>query len=88
MQTVNKAVREPITMYSTAWCGYCRRLKIQLKAARIPFVEVDIEEDSASADFVRGINGGNHTVPTVKFPDGRTATNPTLAVVERMLAGR
>ena len=85
---MNKAVREPLTMYSTAWCGFCRRLKIQLNAARIPFVEVDIEEDPESAHFVSNVNGGNHTVPTVKFPDGRTATNPTLATVERMLAGR
>ncbi|MDG3013069.1 mycoredoxin [Speluncibacter jeojiensis] len=72
-------------MYSTTWCGYCRRLKTQLKEAGIGYVEVDIEQDPAAAAFVGSVNGGNHVVPTVEFPDGTTATNPTLAAVKRTL---
>lgn len=74
-------------MYSTTWCGYCRRLKKQLEEAGISYVEVDIENDPASADFVGEVNGGNHVVPTVKFADGSTATNPTLADVKKVLSG-
>jgi len=74
-------------MYSTTWCGYCRRLKKQLEEAGISYVEVDIENDPASADFVGEVNGGNHVVPTVKFVDGSTATNPTLADVKKVLSG-
>jgi len=33
-----------ITMYSTPWCGYCRRLKGQLDRAGIAYAEVDIEQ--------------------------------------------
>jgi mycoredoxin len=32
------------------------------------------------------VNGGNHVVPTVKFADGSTATNPSLAEVRTRLA--
>ncbi|HQZ86147.1 MAG TPA: glutaredoxin domain-containing protein, partial [Actinomycetota bacterium] len=39
--------RDPLTMYTTTWCGYCRRLKSQMKREHIPFVEVDIEHDPA-----------------------------------------
>jgi len=33
-----------ITMYSTTWCGYCRRLKTQLDREGIGYTEVDIEQ--------------------------------------------
>ena len=65
-----------ITMYSTQWCGYCRQLRSALKSAGIAYDEVDIEEDPAAADFVGSVNGGNHIVPTLKFSDGSTLTNP------------
>ncbi|WP_155980881.1 mycoredoxin [Nocardia sp. CNY236] len=73
-------------MYSTTWCGYCRRLKKQLDEAGISYSEVDIERDEASAAFVGSVNGGNHVVPTVKFADGSTATNPSLATIRQTLA--
>lgn len=79
-------VTPDLTMYSTTWCGYCRRLKTQLKEAGISYVEIDIEDDPASAEFVGSVNNGNHVVPTVKFADGSTATNPSLAEVKQALA--
>jgi mycoredoxin len=49
--------------------------------------EVNIERDEASASFVENANGGNQTVPTLLFPDGSVATNPTLDdVIERLAA--
>lgn len=71
-------------MYSTVWCGYCRRLKAQLDRAGIDFHEVDIEHDTAAAAFVAGVNGGNQTVPTVLLPNGSVLTNPT---VDQIVAG-
>ena len=73
-------------MYSTTWCGYCRRLKLQLDQAGLDYREVDIERDADAARFVEGVNGDNQTVPVVEFPDGRTATNPSLAQVQATLA--
>jgi mycoredoxin len=75
-----------LTMYTTSWCGYCFRLKKVLKAEGIRFTEVDIETDPAAAEFVASVNGGNQTVPTVKFADGSTLTNPSGAEVKAKLA--
>jgi mycoredoxin len=75
-----------VTMYSTTWCGYCRRLKLQMDQAGIAYQEIDIEHDPEAAKFVEGVNGGNQTVPVVAFPDGQTATNPSLAQVQAALA--
>jgi mycoredoxin len=75
-----------LTMYTTIWCGYCRRLKAQLERAGIRFREVDIEYDAAAAAFVAGLNGGNHTVPTVLLPDGSALTNPTIGQITAAVA--
>ena len=75
-----------VTMFSTTWCGYCRRLKSQMDREGIAYTEVNIEEDPALADFVMSVNNGNQTVPTLLFPDGSTATNPSLIEVKKRLA--
>ncbi len=72
-------------MYSTTWCGYCRRLKIQLDAAGVTYDEVNIERDPEAAAFVENVNGGNRTVPTVRFADDSALTNPSLAQVTARL---
>ena len=75
-----------VTMYSTTWCGYCRRLKTQLDSAGIGYTEVDIEDVPDAAELVASLNGGNQTVPTVIFPDGTAATNPSLVEVKARLS--
>jgi mycoredoxin len=75
-----------ITMFSTTWCGYCNRLKKQLDAQGIGYTEINIEEVEGTADLVETLNGGNRTVPTVLFPDGTAATNPSAAEVKSRLA--
>ena len=74
-----------LTMYSTVWCGYCKRLKTALKASGISFTEVDIEHDPAAAEYVMKVNGGNQTVTTVEFADGTAMTNPSIADVKAKL---
>jgi len=74
-----------ITMFSTSWCGYCSRLKTQLDAAGIGYSEVDIENVPGTAQIVASLNGGNQTVPTVIFPDGSAATNPSVHEVRQRL---
>ena len=75
-----------VTMYSTTWCGYCRRLKSQMDREGIAYTEINIEEVEGTAELVEQLNGGNRTVPTVLFPDGTAATNPSAAEVKTRLA--
>jgi mycoredoxin len=94
MITTGKPGRRPdvdicmteLTMFTTSWCGYCRRLKLRLTEAGIAYREVDIERDPEAAAFVERVNGGNQTVPTLLYPDGSTATNPSLDEVKAALA--
>jgi mycoredoxin len=76
---------QPLTMYTTPWCGYCRRLKSQLAREGIEITEVDIEREPDAAEYVMTVNGGFQTVPTVLFPDGSTLTNPSVRAVKQRM---
>jgi mycoredoxin len=76
-----------LTIYSTSWCGYCHRLKSQLEREGITYQVIDIERDDAAAEYVMSVNGGNQTVPTVRFADGSALTNPSIIDVKERLAG-
>lgn len=73
-------------MYSTSWCGYCKRLKSQLAEAGITFEEINIEEVPGTAEIVEAVNGGNRTVPTLVFSDGSAMTNPSAKEVAEKIA--
>ena len=57
-----------VTMYSTTWCGYCRRLKSQLDREGITYDEINIEQDPESAAFVE-----NTRRPQISFDAGDRA---------------
>jgi mycoredoxin len=52
----------------------------------IPFTEVNIEQEPEAVAFVMEVNDGNQTVPTLLFPDGSAATNPSINEVKKRLA--
>ena len=76
-----------LTVYTTSWCPFSRRLVTDLDRAGIEFIDIDVDDSAAAAAIVQGLNNGNRTVPTVVFPDGSALTNPPLAQVQAKLAG-
>ncbi|MGR6914753.1 glutaredoxin domain-containing protein [[Actinomadura] parvosata] len=77
-----------LTVYSTTWCGPCKRLKAQLTREGISFDDIDIERDPSAAEFVMSVNNGNQVVPTVviETPKGRVVrTNPSALEVKALL---
>ncbi|GAA1518467.1 mycoredoxin [Sphaerisporangium rubeum] len=76
-----------LKVYTTSWCGPCKRLKSQLTREGIAYDEIDIEADAAAARFVMSVNGGNQVVPTVVLPDGSALTNPSVIQLKARLAG-
>ncbi|HVF04687.1 MAG TPA: mycoredoxin [Frankiaceae bacterium] len=68
---------DELVMFTTTWCGYCVRLKRFMDREGIAYREVNIEDDPEAAEFVMTVNGGNRTVPTLRFPSGLALTNPS-----------
>ncbi len=73
-----------VTMYSTTWCGYCRRLKRQLEEAGISYEEIDLDRDGSYDDRIIEKTGGYRTVPTVEV-GGELLVNPSLREIEAAL---
>lgn len=74
-----------IVMYSTSWCGYCRRLGSQLREAGIEFEVIDLDADSRHDERIKEASGGFRTVPTLEIGD-RLLVNPTIIEVKRALS--
>jgi mycoredoxin len=60
-----------IRMYTTTWCGDCRRAKRFLGEHGIAYEEIDIEQHEGAAERVMSLNEGKRKVPTFEV-DGRT----------------
>lgn len=75
---------DTVTMYSTAWCGYCRRLKRQMADAGIAFREIDLDDDRSYDARIIEASGGYRTVPTLEVK-GRLLVNPSLGEVQAAL---
>lgn len=42
-----------VVVYTTSWCGVCKRAKAFLRSSNVPFVERDIEKDPGAEDELR-----------------------------------
>ena len=73
-----------VTMFTTVWCGYCRRLKRQMEEAGISYREVDLDEDPSFTEKIIARTGGYRTVPTVDVA-GELLVNPTVGEIEAAL---
>ena len=69
--------QEHIIMYTTAWCGDCRRAKEFFAYHEIEYVNIDIDKEPRGAEFVKRVNNGNRSVPTIIFPDGTKMVEPS-----------
>ena len=49
---------DTIKMYSTPWCGDCRRAKMIFKSEGVAYEEIDISDDAEAIAYVEKINNG------------------------------
>jgi len=57
--------RLDITMYSTSWCGYCRKARSWLQAQGYPFTEKNIEKDPVAHKAYMVAGKGYRGVPLI-----------------------
>jgi mycoredoxin len=81
------ASERPVVIYWRPGCAYCARLRGRVRRAGRRAIWVNIWQDEEAAAFVRSVNDGNETVPTVVIDD-RTITNPGPQLVLDRLAPR
>lgn len=81
-------ITDHVNVYYADWCPYCKRLLQDLKAQDIPHTLINVEDGPNAADdskWVESVNDGNRVVPTVRFSDDTSMTNPSVAEVAKKL---
>lgn len=79
---------DQIMVYSTIWCPDCKRAKQFFGEQRVPYLNVDIEQDAAAMAFVERVNEGKRIIPTIVFPDGSILVEPSNAQLSEKLGFR
>lgn len=68
-----------LTIYSTVWCPDCKRAKKFFGEQRVPYKNIDIEQDPEAMAYVEKVNNGMRIIPTIVFPDGSILVEPSNA---------
>ena len=55
--TPEQAKSKTVVMYSTSWCGYCKKAARHFRKNNIPFKEYDIEKSKSAAKAYKKLNG-------------------------------
>ncbi len=58
----------PVKIYSTSWCVYCRMAKEYLDKLKVPYKEVNVEEDHEAMHYVMA-KTGSAGVPQIEIGD-------------------
>jgi len=67
---------DTIIIYSTDWCGDCKRAKRFFDEHGIAYENVNIDQNPEGKAYVEKVNNGNRSVPTIVFPDGSILVEP------------
>lgn len=65
-----------ITMYTSPFCGDCRRAKLFLQERGVAFREVNIEQSSEAEALVMRVNDGRRKVPTFEVSGRYFSVSP------------
>lgn len=74
-----------ILIYSTVWCPDCKRVKKFFGEQRVPYVNIDIEQDPEAMAFVEKVNDGKRIIPTIVCRDGMILAEPSNAELAKKL---
>lgn len=74
-----------VTLYTTSWCGYCKRARAYLAQKGIDYQDIDIEAPSGAAAFAQA--GGRGGVPLL-VANGRRVRGFSAAGYDAVFGGR
>lgn len=66
-----------IIVYGTKWCPDCSRARRFLERNKIDYAWIDIDKERRADAFVRSLNQGMRSVPTILFTDGSILVEPS-----------
>lgn len=83
---VSAAAEQPsVILYSTTWCGYCRKARAFLKQRNVAYIEKDVERDPVAGQEATRKTGGYGGVPVLDI-GGKIIHGFDVPAIERALA--
>ena len=76
-----------IIIYGTTWCWDCRRARRFLDKNRVAYEWIDIDKDQEAEAYVKNVNQGNRSVPTIIFSDDSILVEPSNDQLAEKLRG-
>lgn len=76
-----------IKVFGTLWCFESQIALEFFEQNDIEFEWIDIDQSPEGDRFVRQVNGGYRSVPTILFGDGSTITEPSRKDLKEIFLG-
>jgi len=73
---------EKICVYGTSWCHDTIRARKCLERLGVDYKWLDVDKDEKASAYVRQVNKGSRSVPTIVFPDGSILVEPSDSELE------
>jgi glutaredoxin 3 len=73
---------QPVRIYTTDYCGFCRKAKELLTKRQIPFREIDVTGDDAQREWLVDATG-RRTVPQIFIGEEPIGGYTDLAALDR-----
>ena len=73
---------QPVRIYTTTYCGYCRAAKALLDRKGVPYQEIDVTEDDAARESLTR-QTGQRTVPQIFVGETHVGGFTDLDALER-----
>lgn len=64
----NEVMDQTIKIYSTTWCVYCRMAKEYFDKLKVPYKEINLEQDQAAMQYIMS-KTGSVGVPQIEIGD-------------------
>ena len=71
-----------VKMYGAMWCGDTRRARSWFDTHKVAYEWIDVDKDKEAEAYVKSVNRGNRSIPTIVFADGSILTEPSTSKIE------
>jgi mycoredoxin len=80
---MSETEKTTIKMYGAMWCGDTRRARTWFDNNHIPYEWIDVDKDKEAELFVKSVNKGFRSIPTIVFTDGSILVEPSTSKLEQ-----
>ena len=71
-----------VKFYGAMWCGDTRRARAWMDKHKVGYEWVDVDKDKAAEEYVKSVNNGFRSIPTIIFGDGSKLVKPSTKKLE------